>query len=89
MANQLSTIPWEVDTPGVLIDSKAKVKEFYWFAPDSTGDELILNDRNGNVVLRCVAEADGQSQAFYKGGTWYDGLTLDTIDSGILYIDLR
>jgi hypothetical protein len=89
VANQLSAIPWEVDTVGVLIASGIKVKAFTWTAPTSLGDELILHDSQGNVVLHAIAEADAQSQVYYKGGVWYDGLTLDTLDSGVLYIDFK
>lgn len=89
MANQLAAIPWEVDTTGTLTENRIKVKEFYWLAPTNSGDELIVNDIDGNVVLYAIAEANGQSQVFYKGGVWYQGLVLDTLDSGTLFIDFK
>jgi hypothetical protein len=90
VANSLSGTTWKCDTVGVLSPGQVAVKSFYWLAPVADGDVLIVKDNAGRVVLHAIAEAAGQSQYFYKGGKfWVPGLTLDTLTSGTLFIDIR
>jgi hypothetical protein len=88
VANQLAANPWTLDTEGAIYTGHIRIKTIHWAIPVAAGDELLLLDRDGNTIVTAVAEADGQSQIF-RLGAWYNGLTLDTLDSGTVLVHFR
>ena len=61
------------------------VKHIYWYNPSTAGHLLSLTDSNGNVIIKCIAEAANDSQQWAIYGS-YNGIICNDMDSGELYI---
>jgi hypothetical protein len=87
MANDLSSDVWVLDTASAdpVYEHNVKIKTIIWEGPASQGDQLILKTLNGQYILNATCEADAQAQ-IYRLGKWYNGIIVDTIDSGAAHI---
>ncbi len=87
MANDLTKNPWLLDTAESLaLPAQPRVvKRVIWLTPASAGDVLLLKDATGAVVVDAVCEVDGQTQTFLVEHS-YDGMVLETIDSGLCQV---
>lgn len=90
MANVFKGMQWKLDTESAtaVFTGQVNFDSFYWEAPDSVGDDLVVTDGDGNVVLQAKCEAAGQSQYFFVSG-WAKGLALLTLDSGTLFVNIN
>ena len=87
MSNTITQNPWKLDATGVVYTHSEKIQTIHWVAPANADDELIIKDKNGAIIVHGVCEVDGASQIFRLGG-WYNGLTVDTIDSGTAFVHI-
>jgi hypothetical protein len=87
MANQLSEIPWAVDTAGgtVLYSSLIKVAQFSFLDYAAGTDTVEVQDRNGNLVWKGNGTADLNPIDSGPIG-WIDGLKVPTLSAGKLLI---
>lgn len=85
MANALNYRPWRLDTVGVIFDRSVKVWNLYWFRPTDTAHTLVIKNKAGLVVFEGQCEVANQSQ-YFRIEDWWDGVTLDTLGSGVLYV---
>ena len=87
MPNDLGGSPYKIDTAAVIFTRKLRVKQMVWQEPAAAGEDLVVSDANGRTLW---------DENAYTGGTGIsieqdfniicDGITVDTIDSGTLYI---
>jgi len=56
-----------------------------WVAT-SAGDDLVVDDSDGNVIWTAKAETNNFTDVIVFGPTQFNGVAVDTIDSGTLYI---
>lgn len=88
MANALAANPWKLDTAGAISTGKIFIQTIHWVLPATTGDDLLIVDRDGNIIVEAKAETNLQSQIF-RLEAWYAGLTLTTLDSGKVLVHIR
>lgn len=87
MANSITTNPWILDTTGatVLWPSRVKINniEFAGYAVDT--DNCLVQDKHGRTVWIGNGSSDLQTVRSGKIG-WVDGLILNTLTSGKVYV---
>lgn len=94
MANQFATRQWFIDTPfstpAQLPQSGAplKIQQFEFMGYGVVTDEVIVEDRNGNVIWEGHGEAALNTVRSGKVGN-VNGLTVPTLTAGqlIVYIE--
>lgn len=90
MANVLTTNPWKLDTTGAITTDRVRVKRILWNNPTDATHTLIIKDKNGNVVYSRNATAVGVDDVDVEvaecAGQEWNGITLDTIGSGAVYL---
>ena len=93
MANITSNNPWVLDSTGAVTTMNLRVKGVRWSGGTTAGHAAIIKDKNGAVVWSSLAagannvEADDINNPGGSGLDW-QGLTVDTLASGKLYIEL-
>ena len=94
MANDLTKNPWKVDTQAatVLSTSPLRVRGVRWVGGTTAGHLATIKDQNGRIVWTSVAAGANHVESDLtnsgpNGWNW-DGLIVDDLDSGILYIEL-
>jgi hypothetical protein len=90
MANDLTKNPLKIDTAATILTGKAfRVRSFRWVAKTAqAGNELIVEDTAGRVVFHSVAAAANHMDVYMPGDMIVNGLVVDTIAAGVLYIEL-
>lgn len=89
MPNDLSSRQWHLDTANttaVLWQGNIKVKSMV-FSKYASGNECIVQDRNGKVVWDVVGPADLEPVIINNVG-WIEGLILNTLAGGLLTVYL-
>lgn len=91
MANDLTKNPWVVDTAGsaAILTSWADIRSIQWIGGTTAGHAAIVQDQNGVVIWRRLAQGANQNfDSEFEGrfGRRVNGLTVPTLDSGTLYI---
>ena len=54
----------------------------------TAGDDLVVDDSAGNIIWVAKAETNNFTDAITFGPQQFDGVVVDTIDSGTLYVYL-
>ena len=90
MPNDLNGSPLKVDTAGVVYKGTLFVSQMVWQEPAAAEDDLVVLDANGRTLW---------DENAYIGGTGVsieqdinqncEGITIDTIASGTLFIYFR
>ena len=82
MANDISANPWYLDT--VMASpyfQGVRIGNIIWNDAVTIGDQLIIKDRNGKVIVSAKCNQPNYPMAF-GGFGWVEGLQLTTIGSG-------
>src|SRR4030042_2267743 len=94
MANTRYNDRWVLDTAEsvVAVGTHIRIKSLCYVGT-TNADDCILHDGNGKEVWKCklgtVGTAGYQASiSFGESGIVVNGLDLDTIDSGVLYVYL-
>lgn len=90
MANVTTGNPWILDTAAEITRNPIHVRRLRW-TPEADGDDILVVDNGGNTVwsLKALAATSDQNiQTSLEWGGSINGLTITTIDSGTLYVDL-
>jgi hypothetical protein len=90
MANDLTSNPWVIDTPGagVISDLKLYVKGVRWIEATTAGHIAEIQDKNGKTKWRSVASAANYVEAdMIENIVKWDGIKVPTLGSGKLYIE--
>lgn len=93
MANVLTINPWKLDSTGVVTTERVRVARVAWINPTDAAHTLILHDKNGNIVYSRNATAAGADDVEHDvaacAGQEWNGLTVNTIGSGIAYVTYK
>lgn len=87
MANDITSNPWYLDTPGTIYSGKCKLEQIVWTDQVAAGDVLLIKDINGKTIVSSKASAANTEQWFTAKG-WFNGLVLTTLGSGVVTIFL-
>ena len=90
MANDLDGNPYKIDTAGVITTNSIFVRRMVWRKPTATEDKLVILDSNGRILWDQNAYACGAGISIKRDiNCVCNGIKIDTIDSGIVFITLR
>ena len=90
MANDLADNPYKIDTAGVITPHKMFISQMVWRKPAEAEDKLVILDSNGRILWNKNAYIGGKGVSIKQDINHFcNGITVDTIDSGTLYIHLR
>jgi sugar (pentulose or hexulose) kinase len=82
--------PWILDTAEVITAMQLVIDKIRWVGATTAGHQLILHDADGNVVYSAVATGANNTEESEALNAWtINGLTVNQIDSGIVYLTLR
>lgn len=89
MANNVTATPWALDSTGVVYDKGniIRPKSIRWVGATTAAHACILKDGAGRIVWRSVASGANFVDVDRPENYW-DGLSVDTIGSGIVYIEI-
>lgn len=87
MANQLATLPWVIDTAaaGAIATGYLKITQFEWIEYTADAHEVVVKDKNGNLVWHGNGADDLQPVSSGFVGS-IQGLIVDQLDSGKLIV---
>lgn len=92
MANVLSFPVYEIDTAAVILPATTTVKlngvRWVGTAATAAGDVVVLTDGAGNTVWRTVATGAYYVEADTPAIKHFRGLTVLTVSSGRLYLEM-
>jgi hypothetical protein len=94
MANTQYGARWVLDTAESVVAANTFLRLLgFWFVGTTDADDCIVHDGNGKEVWKCKlgdVSVNGYDRGiiFPSPGLIVDGLDLDTIDNGILYVYL-
>jgi hypothetical protein len=83
MANDITGNPWNLNTPGPIINSMVHIKNLMW-VDAIEGDTVVLVDNAGRDVLRATFHAEGNNN--FGEFKWVPGLVLTSISGGQLLV---
>ena len=91
MSNVTDQHPWVLDTAGVISTDDYYISKLAWVGGTTAGDNLIVHDKNGNVVFESVAAGANHIDELNFSGELlnsrlFHGFDLETISSGKLYV---
>jgi hypothetical protein len=86
MANTFNDKVWNVTEAGVLHTERVKLKNIRWTGAD-VDDVCILKDATGQIFFKSTSEDNNwNDEQLYEN--WVNGITVDTIESGLLILVL-
>ena len=64
-----------------------RIKGIRWVGGTTAGHQVIIHDKNAKVKWRAIAAAANHEEAdIIEDKTPWDGLVINTLDSGTLYV---
>lgn len=70
------------------VTGRFKVLGIRWVGATTAGHTVVIKDVDGNIVWASVADAANfLDESIIE--QWRDGITVDTLGSGIIYINLE
>lgn len=92
MANDFSSNPYYIDTAyttGQSLFSNIRIKSIVWSNPGSIGDQLIVKDGAGKIIIATNAATANMDVNFSFMDGWFFGLQVPTIASGKILVYIR
>ncbi len=87
MANDVSSNPWVLDTTGAIASGEVRIDRISWKNATTLNHTVLVVDSAGKTIFE-----DFASGATYNTsqpiGRVYTGVTVTTLSSGKLYIDI-
>ncbi len=87
MANDITASPWFLDTTGVITTGFIQPRTLRWVGATTAGHQCILHNAAGRVVWKDEASGANYVSESRIVLPW-NGLTLDTLGSGEVYIEI-
>lgn len=88
MANDITGRQWTLDTAVAVYDHGVDVQFFEFANYIGAGDAVVVKDRNGRIVWTAVGATDfSEVKSGHVG--WVDGITLDTLNSGVCRVYIK
>lgn len=72
----------------IAVGNLVKIRAIYWYKPTSAGHLCNILDGHGKDIIPLCCEIADKSQWYYLDLP-YDGISIDDMDSGTLYIYQR
>lgn len=95
MANDFTENPWFIDTPystapspGHITQSRIKAISITWSDQVAAGDQVIIKNRNGKVIVDAKAQA-ANTAIILSVPSWVNGLFVPTLTSGKLSVTIH
>jgi hypothetical protein len=90
MGNDITTNPWILDTAAVIRDDFLEIERMEYH-PDSTGNIIQLEDKNGRIIWyrRAVYDASSDGVQVWDQPYTFNGFEVATITAGELYVWLK
>ncbi|OHB71859.1 MAG: hypothetical protein A2W23_06320 [Planctomycetes bacterium RBG_16_43_13] len=77
----------EVPSTTILFDSRLYIKEIKWVRATTAGHTVVLQNRNGRTLWASEAAGDNFVDIFLYEG-WVEGLSIPTLASGKVYVQV-
>jgi hypothetical protein len=75
-----------INTDTIVTDvENVHIKFIYWYKPTTAGHLASIKDKNGNVIIPLYCDVANQCQV-WPLWTTFNGIHVDDLDSGTLYI---
>ena len=88
MANDASGNPWRLDEAGVISTERHKIVGIRWVGATTAGHVCVLKDASGKYIWESVAAGANYVEAdTIHVQREYKGITLVTLESGVLYVE--
>lgn len=87
MANALTSNPLVIDTTGAILSIPVAIDRISWKNATTLNHTVVVKDGAGNLIFEDFASGATYNVSQPIKRT-YTGLTVTTLDSGKLYIDL-
>jgi len=95
MANDFTVNPWSIDTAystppsaGHIVSSQIKAISITWSDQVAAGDQVVIKDRNGKIIVDAKAQA-ANTAIILASPSWVSGLFVPTLVSGKLSITVH
>lgn len=92
MANNFASNPWTIDTAFATVIAKNHITNSYiyvksitWTDQLAAGNQVTIQDRNGNLIQDALAQAANTPIILNNPG-WVNGLVVPTLAAGKLSI---
>jgi hypothetical protein len=92
MANDTTTNPWIITTKGLITSDPVRVQKLLWVA-NAADNDCVVAHANGKTVwpVRAIAsgannESVGQESIEFNPPWPFEGLDVETLDGGTLYV---
>lgn len=86
MANVITGSVWRLDTAGVVTIGFVSPQTLRWVGGTTAGHRVILKNAAGIIVWEGIASGTNYESESRITKVWV-GLTIDTLDSGIVYLE--
>jgi len=87
MANDLTGNPWVIDTAGALTSLEVRIDRIAWKNATTLNHTVLIVDGSGKMIFEDFASGATYNTSEPRGRT-YSGVTVSTLNSGKLYIDI-
>ena len=89
MANVINSPIWKLDTTGVVVaaGTMIRLRSVRWVGGVTASDAAILKDSSGRVIYHATATGGNFLDAHFYSGLTVNGLTVDTLASGTIYVE--
>lgn len=95
MANDFTANPWSIDTAystlpsaGHIAGSMVKAISITWSDQVAAGDQVVIKDRNGKIIVDAKAQA-ANTAIILAAPSWVAGIFVPTLVSGKLSIAIH
>ena len=89
--SDLTKNPWIVDTASgtAITTDDIRMKSIRWVGATTAGHTATIKDRAGRVKWTSVAAGANHVEAeLIENDMFWDGIIVDDLDSGILYLEI-
>lgn len=87
MANNLTGNPWVIDTAGSIFSGEVRIDRIAWKNATTLNHTVLIVDSAGNMIFEDFASGATYNTSEPRGRI-YTGVTVTTLNSGKLYIDV-
>jgi hypothetical protein len=77
---------WETATPDETDATKRRFHAAHWVGKGAAGDDLLVTDTAGNVIVRGVAPDTNYDLWYIIPGCEWTGIDVEVLDSGTIQL---
>ena len=87
MANDLTGNPWVIDTAGAIFSGEVRIDRIAWKNATTLNHTVLIVDGAGKIIFEDFASGATYNTSEPRARI-YSGVTVTTLSSGKLYIDI-